>query len=279
MVRRSFDPSLANAIKSDVKYHLFTSPEDVEGTYYTEDNIAEAEFNRDWDSKFVIHGWMTNENSPWYKPMKDAYFARSRNHNVFYVDWSKAGNLSYPVSSANTIPVGKYIAEFIVKAKLDLNKVHIIGHSLGSHLAASIGKHIFEHVGKKIFRITGTDPAGPLFESIELKYRLNKDDAQFVDVVHTDIGHYGYTNPLGHVDYYPNSGKEQPECPSIEEDDNCSHAQSNLFYIKSIKGTKYEARLAKSWRDYLEENYLTDEVFIFGEDISTHARGSLYLKI
>lgn len=38
-------------------------------------------------------------------------------------------------------------------------------------------------------------------------------DAAFVDVIHTDGGIFGFPNPLGHADFYPNGGKPpQPGC-------------------------------------------------------------------
>jgi len=43
--------------------------------------------------------------------------------------------------------------------------------------------------------------------------RLDKDDAIFVDVVHTASGVQGISQPIGHVDFYPNNGKSpQPGC-------------------------------------------------------------------
>lgn len=91
------------------------------------------------------------------------------------------------------------------------------GHSLGSQLASFIGKSMFELTGNKIGRITALDPAGPAWSNEDMhpqKERLCPDDANFVDVIHTDIYYSGFTAPIGHVDFYPNDGKHQPGCPS-----------------------------------------------------------------
>lgn len=72
----------------------------------------------------------------------------------------------------------------------------------------------------QIGRITATDPGGPTFEheKVTKEMRLAETDAEFVDVIHTDAGHYGFIAPIGHVDFYPNRGDKQPGCPPISED-------------------------------------------------------------
>lgn len=42
---------------------------------------------------------------------------------------------------------------------------------------------------------------------------LSWTDAAFVDVIHTDGGHFGFARPIGHADFYPNGGvRRQPGC-------------------------------------------------------------------
>ena len=64
------------------------------------------------------------------------------------------------------------------------------------------------------------DPAGPLFDIANPSVRLDRGDAKFVDVIHTDIrltslgivGSFGVGRPIGDVDFYPNGGYHQPGC-------------------------------------------------------------------
>ena len=62
------------------------------------------------------------------------------------------------------------------------------------------------------------DPAAPAFEGEDPKTRLDPRDAKFVDVIHTDVREspleksLGLRAPCGHVDFYPNDGKQQPGC-------------------------------------------------------------------
>lgn len=65
----------------------------------------------------------------------------------------------------------------------------------------------------QVGRITGLDAAYPLYMNTGSEGHLAKSDAMFVDVIHTDGGNFGFPNPLGHVDFYPNGGKPvQPGC-------------------------------------------------------------------
>lgn len=69
-------------------------------------------------------------------------------------------------------------------------------------------------------RISGLDPAGPLFAGRNIAVRLDKSDAGFVDVIHTNtevalgLG-LGISEECGHIDFYPNGGQSQPGCPTV----------------------------------------------------------------
>lgn len=60
---------------------------------------------------------------------------------------------------------------------------------------------------------SGMDPAGPLFTKWPKSLKLDAEDAEFVDVIHTDAGIFGYPRSVGHVDFWPNRGiSPQPGC-------------------------------------------------------------------
>lgn len=171
--------------------------------------------------KFITHGYTDSADRDWTRSMRDAYLSKGE-YNVVLVDWESLAAQLYDDSAADTRIVGKYLAELII----DLNKtfglsyknVHLIGHSLGSHVSAFAGKHIIRTVNEKIARITGMDPAGPLFFGNAPDQRLSVGDADFIDCIHTDAYKFGYGSPLGDVDFYPNGGTAlQPGCLTFAE--------------------------------------------------------------
>jgi hypothetical protein len=165
----------------------------------------------------------------------------------------------FVIATANTQVVGAEIAKLIksfmrTQPGVTPANFHIIGHSLGSHIAGYAGKRL---IG--LGRITALDPAGLYFENTDKRVRLTTDDALFVEVIHSDgtanlkLG-LGLAQPLGHVDYYPNGGRDQPECPQtsqkllsgifdglsfsvdgLEKNLACSHMAAVYFYLDSIR--------------------------------------------
>lgn len=158
-----------------------------------------------------------------------AYVNSSFGGNYFALDWNAlAGSqlIEYPLIIGNVSPVAKHVQQFIswlVQSHgLDLAGVHILGLSLGAHLAGQVGKAIQKTDGFKVARITGMelivaqltniffnryfnyegfDPAGPLFWPANPSVNINKDDAHFVDIIHSNQGLYGEKTTEGHVDF------------------------------------------------------------------------------
>ncbi|KAI4873832.1 hypothetical protein NFI96_007417 [Prochilodus magdalenae] len=137
--------------------------------------------------------------------------------NVIVVDWLSLANQLYPDAVNHTRHVGLSIAALLdwlqVEQQLPLQQVHLIGYSLGAHVAGYAGNSVRGTIG----RITGLDPAGPMFEGAESNKRLSPDDAEFVDVLHTYTREalgvsIGIQQPIGDIDIYPNGGDVQPGC-------------------------------------------------------------------
>ncbi|CAF1187657.1 unnamed protein product [Rotaria sordida] len=182
-------------------------------------NLGLGTWRPDRMTRVIIHGMIENYQAPWYDQMRQA-FLDTEDSNLIFVDWSKTNHFPYTQATANTQMVGAEVSllinELIAKHGADPQLIHLIGHSLGAHAAGYAGSRIVPRVS----RITGLDPAGPNFERTDPRVRLDPTDAQFVDVIHTDgqahiqLG-LGLLQPLGHVDFYPNGGLEQPQCPKM----------------------------------------------------------------
>lgn len=137
----------------------------------------------------------------------------------------------YLTAARNTRVVGEYTATFIdylVSRGMDLNSVHLIGLSLGAQMAGVCGQNVksgriqritgnfmFDMFSFHVFMMinVGLDPAGPLFTKWPKSLKLDAGDAEFVDIIHTDAGIFGYPRSIGHVDFWPNRGQSpQPGC-------------------------------------------------------------------
>lgn len=75
--------------------------------------------------------------------------------NVIIVDWSGGAGFPYEQAVANTRVVGKQIANLLIHlnpahAKRRFMKLHLIGHSLGAHIASYTANHL-----KHVYRISG----------------------------------------------------------------------------------------------------------------------------
>ena len=191
----------------------------------------------------------------------------------------------YSNQAVNTIVVGRQtglvLFLLVYRGVWMAEDVHVIGHSFGAIIAHFAGEYYTRLVSRleakeispekavstpnmiplKIGRITGLDPAARDFDSYP-GGPLTLDDAFFVDVIHTSNAisqgnlldfatfRYGTSIARGHVDFYPNDGKNvQPDCLTLEGLAKsplvCSHYQSVLFmgdsYDKKIPRDKFQS--------------------------------------
>jgi len=244
-----------------VGMHVYTRSNVNSGQAIMRNSIP-AVFNGAKKTMFFTHGWMGSNNNNWLHDMKDAALSVG-DYNVIIVGWqSSSQQLWYPQSASDTRSVGTEIglvaANLIANGGSARSRLYCIGHSLGGHVCGHAGQRT------KFGRITGMDPAGPLFENREWSVGLNPSCADLVDVMHTNgqaslVLNLGTMKQLGHVDFYPNGGGTQPECildplladnfDSIEKFDSqvdlmpaCSHMRALNYYLESIKTPCFNSR-------------------------------------
>ncbi|XP_056385906.1 inactive pancreatic lipase-related protein 1-like isoform X2 [Hyla sarda] len=190
-------------------------------------SFSSSRFDFEKRTIFIVHGYTQSGQEPWIINMCQKIF-EVEDVNCVALDWSSGAFSFYAQASNHVRYVGRQIARFLQMLEETFNysaiKVHLIGHSLGAHIVGFAGK---SH--KLIGRITGLDPANPYFEGTDIVVRLDKTDAIFVDIIHTDSKPFtslglGFRTPIGHVDVYPNKGVDMPECqdvPAIREQVTC----------------------------------------------------------
>ena len=91
-------------------------------------------------------------------------------------------------------------------------KIHLIGHSLGAHIMGRAAKVLKTNEANSsdawtADRVTGLDPAQPCFQTDDEELKLTKDDAPFVDVIHTNarsllLFGLGLSQQLGNILFY-----------------------------------------------------------------------------
>ncbi|CAB3370754.1 Hypothetical predicted protein [Cloeon dipterum] len=219
-------------------------------------------FDKNKKIAIICHGYKGKADNSWVRDMEKALL-QAEDMNVISVDWRHgADKFNYIQAASNTRVVGaelsSLVQHMIVKMNISAKNFHLIGHSLGAHIVS----YVSTHITGKVKRITGLDPANPCFSPKEFGMKLDKGDADFVDVIHTN-GRYtryglGLQFPLGHLDFYPNGGSEQPGCriphhasvwkklraiglDVVEKVWNdikspiCSHSKAAKYFIETIK--------------------------------------------
>lgn len=136
-------------------------------------------------------------------------------------------------------PAGKHAAEMLANlTKLGLNPkdLEVIGLSLGGQTISFIGKNFQAITGRNISRLTALDPAGPCFRNLGPDDRLDTSDADFVDVIATNIDGFGMAAPVGHVTFYVNGGEFQPgDVMWLPCNVFCSHIRSYTIWLAALE--------------------------------------------
>ncbi|XP_068701109.1 pancreatic lipase-related protein 2-like [Montipora foliosa] len=231
------------------KFRLYTR-ENPENGHELDDSdaskLASSHYNIARRTIIMCHGW-TECSSGYYNwglRMRDALLKKG-DFNVIMTDWSVGANQDLGVSSGNTRLVGAQMAELVKfliyqngKSKDFADNFYLIGFSLGAHVTGFAGSYLQRNYSMTIGRITGLDPAMPLFTGSRKDVHLDKTDAKYVDIIHTNMGEFGTPDKEGDADFLPNGGALQPGCVDDPTDVmftvGCNHLRSTEFYIKTV---------------------------------------------
>ncbi|OWF47404.1 pancreatic lipase-related protein 2-like [Mizuhopecten yessoensis] len=303
-------PASPDVIKTQFLLYTRDSPTTADEQvllYSDASTILSSMYSGSRPTAFIVHGFTHHGHRQWILNMKQALL-KKRNINLIVVDWGHGAGIPYAQATANTRVVGAetgmLINQLISVTNTSAADVHVIGHSLGAHIAGYAGDRV-QHLG----RITGLDPADPYFQGGDPIIRLDATDADFVDVIHTDASSIlelgmGSIQQMGHVDFYPNGGKDQPGCDAgllgkvshtvwnaVSQLDlyageatvACSHERSYELFTESISSScPFKAYPCTSAAEFDLGHCLRchgDECSEMGyNSINFAARGSLYLQ-
>ncbi|XP_047103185.1 pancreatic lipase-related protein 2-like isoform X1 [Schistocerca piceifrons] len=251
----------------DTKFWLFTRANTTaqEVIDYGNGSLQSTNFNHSKPLKVLIHGYKGSGRDKGALTGVAALIKKV-DANILVVDWQRgAAGPSYATAVANTELVGRQLALLLlhmIQSGIQPSQIHVIGFSLGAHVAACASNILRSH-NILLGRITGLDPASPIYKSSLLlqSYRkLDTNDAAYVDIIHTDGSRtwaegFGLLRPLGHADFYPNGGRTQPGCTegyaavvvshlegTVNSSTVCSHVRAWSLFLETLNEPNSECQ-------------------------------------
>ncbi|XP_050305094.1 pancreatic triacylglycerol lipase-like [Anthonomus grandis grandis] len=226
----------------------------------------------------ITHGYMEGGGIFWIKDISQALLDQE-DCNVIVIDWHLGSSPPYTQAVANIRLIGTMTAHLLndvaqYTENLGVEHVHCIGHSLGAHLCGYIGYTLQDVFGLNLGRISGLDPAEPHFAHAARPVRLDRTAAKYVDIIHSDAsqfirGSLGMTESIGHIDFFPNGGSNQPGCGKsmvqfikdekgsvfngVKKYLGCNHQRAHQLYLDSIRPTcSYLTISCTSYEDFVD---------------------------
>ncbi|XP_050346929.1 phospholipase A1 member A-like [Nymphalis io] len=196
------------------------------------------------NTAIIVHGHRGSVTTSLNPTVKDA-FLRNQDLNVIVVDWSSYASQSYAVAAGAVPSVGVSLADLIKQlvdvTAVSINSLHLVGFDLGAHIVGFAGRIL----DGKVARITGLSPAAQSWGSNS--QRLNSNDANYVEVIHTDavgvLGH-GIGDPVGDVDFFVNGGTGQPGCFL---NNYCSHNRAWEVFVATLTNNHLLGNQCGNW--------------------------------
>ncbi|XP_014473566.1 PREDICTED: uncharacterized protein LOC106743854 [Dinoponera quadriceps] len=195
-------------------------------------NLADTNFVAKSPTKIIVHGYNSDMQLGYLVDIRNEYLRKGR-YNLIALDWHRLAIAPcYPVAVHNVPHVGDCLAQLVERLRdYGATEIHVIGFSLGAHVPAFAANALRPY---RLSRITGLDPAMPLFVTVNRDEKLDASDAEFVDVLHTNAFIQGKIEASGHIDFYMNGGVNQPGCWEQRNPFGCNHHRAAAYFAESI---------------------------------------------
>ncbi|XP_061715625.1 phospholipase A1 member A-like [Cydia pomonella] len=269
------------ARSSENLYFLFTRLNPTTGQLLSldKDFILASNFNASWPTVVVCHGYTQSLSSEINQLIRDAltlkYFTISayletRDFNVIILDWSHSAQALYGTAIAAVTSVGQDLGSLLLFIHhitgTPLETMHLVGFSLGAHVAGNAGRY----TGGRVGRITGLDPVSPIW--LINSNRIASTDGIYVECIHT----YGNNGGIawGDVDFYVNGGGSQPGCVLST----CSHNRSYQIFAATVKYDHLVGRQCDSQDEIVAAFCSGPELHLGNSDVYKTGSGLYYVS-
>jgi pancreatic triacylglycerol lipase len=143
------------------------TPKDFEYVSLNETSklLNHPKYDNDRPTMLYGYGYTEKYKSKSTQTVVDSYIERG-DHNILVVEWSNYSDGSYIFRAIpNSHKVGSIVGKTLLNMRnegFNIDKFHLVGHSLGGHLVGYIGRSVYKNSNQtyKLTRITALDPAG-----------------------------------------------------------------------------------------------------------------------
>ncbi|XP_059061666.1 lipase member H-A-like [Achroia grisella] len=215
------------------------------------------------------------------------YTYRTMGYNVWLLDMHKFVEHEYPSVTRNLPAIGKHTAEMLYNLTLhnvgfDPKKLELLGLSLGGEAISFIAKYYKALSGVKISRITALDPSGPCFRNLGPEHRLDKTDADYVELIGTNIDGLGLATPVAHVNFYINGGEYQlSDFYWVPCEMFCSHVKVFMIWYSALRNQdSFIAMQCNSMQKIRDKNCYDEQPLVtnvLGPKVDKTKHGIFYL--
>ncbi|XP_047019676.1 lipase member H-B-like [Helicoverpa zea] len=229
-------------------------------------------------------GWESKPSGPANTAMMQACFTKN-DTNCCILNWETEAScaLGYAcvVNRVETVgdQFGAALVVLLQNGILFVERLILMGHSLGSHVNGGAGRRTAAS-NYTLQRMTGLDPAGPLFNPPSTYRPFSYTDADYTEVVHTDAGGYGIRNSTVSVQFWPNTDQPNSQNACVgSTDPMCSHNMAWRFAAESItRNGSFVAIYAVSYQSWLSGGGDPNRTLIMTTFFDQGQRGAHYLR-